>query len=359
LYSLDYKTDLHALATFDRNNATLSKIYRGLGCQQHLVQDHTGRFNEAPCVPGLTPLGFQRWMTVAIRAHPTEEYERIQKALVAFPICNADDKSERFPKQVNRKLFPRDPDVDHRSLLREAITMDDEPEPTKPIENDSSNYPNSTSRNSAYSYPGPPKENKRSSVSFDDHKETPAIKIERERKPYGGPSTAQKEYVGNTETVSDTGASSRPSKPSRQDSAAKRAGDSRSDTGTGAYTGAHHRAESLNEKSRPPRPRDSRRSSPPRNRKPGDPYRHSDNDLSAYADENPLVDDLDPRVRYMRDAEAQRAEFTRRAAEAEAQQRRKYEGLSRDSRDEEYYRPSGGRGAGSGYSSDYPSSSYY
>lgn len=78
-------------------------MYRELSCQHHLVQEDDG---ERPVIPGLTPIGFERWVTLLIRAHPDEEYSRLQKAVLTMPISNPEDRKERFPKEISRRLFP-------------------------------------------------------------------------------------------------------------------------------------------------------------------------------------------------------------------------------------------------------------
>ena len=78
-------------------------MYRDLKCQHHLVQEQN---NQRPDIPGLTPVGFGRWMTLLIQAHPEEEYRRLQKAVLDMPISNP-DKKERFPKDISRRLFPQ------------------------------------------------------------------------------------------------------------------------------------------------------------------------------------------------------------------------------------------------------------
>ena len=94
-------------------------MYRELSCQHHLVQE---RHDERPDIPGLTPIGFERWVTLLIQAHPDEEYERLQKAVLDMPISNPDDKKERFPKEVSRRLFPGHPDLKIREDLEFAVT---------------------------------------------------------------------------------------------------------------------------------------------------------------------------------------------------------------------------------------------
>ncbi|KAL8708523.1 MAG: hypothetical protein Q9220_006575 [cf. Caloplaca sp. 1 TL-2023] len=107
-------------AVFDDEHSSISRMYRDLECQHHLVQEH---LDERPDIPGLTPLGFQKWMTLLIQAHPDEEYERLQKAVLAMPINNPDDKKERFPKELSRRLFPGFEDLQTRERLEKVISL--------------------------------------------------------------------------------------------------------------------------------------------------------------------------------------------------------------------------------------------
>lgn len=93
-------------------------MYRDLGCEHHLVQD---RFDERPDIPALTPVGFQKWVTMLIQAHPEAEFERLQKAVLEMPINNPDDKKERFPKEISRRLFPNHEDRKLRDRIEDSI----------------------------------------------------------------------------------------------------------------------------------------------------------------------------------------------------------------------------------------------
>lgn len=103
---------------FDDDRSSISRIYRELGCQHHLVQEGD---DQRPEIPSLTPVGFQRWVTLLIQAHPDQEYERLQKAVLDMPISNPDDKKERFPKECSRRLFPVSADHRIRERLERAI----------------------------------------------------------------------------------------------------------------------------------------------------------------------------------------------------------------------------------------------
>lgn len=93
-------------------------MYRELDCQHHLVQEDHG---ERPAIPGLTPIGFERWVTLLIQAHPDEEYNRLQKAVLTMPISNPEDRKERFPKEISRRLFPTIGDRNVCERLDDAI----------------------------------------------------------------------------------------------------------------------------------------------------------------------------------------------------------------------------------------------
>ena len=93
-------------------------MYRDLECQHHLVQE---RYDLRPDIPGLTPIGFERWMTLMIQAHPEVEYERLQKAVLDMPISNPDDKKERFPKEISRRLFPGHGDAQIQDRMEKSM----------------------------------------------------------------------------------------------------------------------------------------------------------------------------------------------------------------------------------------------
>lgn len=93
-------------------------MYRDLGCQHDLVQE---RNDQRPDIPGLTPVGFERWVTLLIQAHPEEKYRRLQRALQDMPISNP-DKKERFPKQISRRLFPQYEDRGIREHIEYCIS---------------------------------------------------------------------------------------------------------------------------------------------------------------------------------------------------------------------------------------------
>ncbi|WPH03315.1 Hypothetical protein R9X50_00619200 [Acrodontium crateriforme] len=164
-------------------NASLSLMYRKLLCQHHLLQNQT---HEIPSVAGLTPQGFERFMTCLIQAHPDTEFERLARAVMNMPISNADDKTERFPKELSRRLLPSKPNLhaeqrlvsslnhEPRLVLRGASNMPPPPPPPGPAPVAQNSFPERERKPYSQSYYG-----------IDDDDLMPSSNaIERERKPY-------------------------------------------------------------------------------------------------------------------------------------------------------------------------------
>ncbi|KAF3480534.1 uncharacterized protein GIQ15_05881 [Arthroderma uncinatum] len=99
---------------FDNRTSSISRLYRSMSIEHHLIQV---RLDERPDIPGLTPRGFERWMTMMIQAHPEREFDRLQSVIQNMPISNPDDKKERFPKELSRRLFPKLADYDIKDTL--------------------------------------------------------------------------------------------------------------------------------------------------------------------------------------------------------------------------------------------------
>ena len=177
-------------AVFDDEHSSISRMYRDLECQHHLVQE---RYDERPDIPGLTPVGFERWVTLLIQAHPEEEFERLQKAVLDMPICNPDDRKERFPKELSRRLFPGHEDRRIRQKLEDSISEHAAIEITRRPSRDE---PPTPRRESPPHKPSTAEQNyaphrDRASVSFDLPPTNSSAstnympsQIERERKPY-------------------------------------------------------------------------------------------------------------------------------------------------------------------------------
>lgn len=167
-------------------NVSISRMYQTLRCQHHLVQ-RNGNDHGEPSIPGLTPRGFESWMTLLIQAHPDKEFDRLAHAVLNMPISNADDPTERFPKQLSRRLLP---EYENRSSqqkvysaippnihLRNSNPMPPPPSQPPPINtafkererNPYSSTPNGTSFGATFD---------------EDTPQSPRIPIERERQPY-------------------------------------------------------------------------------------------------------------------------------------------------------------------------------
>lgn len=219
---------------FDDEETYMSRMYRELGCSHHLVQDGV---YERPEIPGLTPPGFAKWMTLMLLAHPDEEFERIKMSVVNMPISNPDDRKERYPKDITKRLFPTNSDAKSRNSLRRAIAKhsksakidppsDEEEAGMRSQSNITDSFSSSPPQHgpqskSANALPLPPLERERqpyrastgqapplasektptvgpageSSIVDDDHA-IPILPIERERKPYcatpgGGKNTVE------------------------------------------------------------------------------------------------------------------------------------------------------------------------
>ncbi|CAO2651054.1 Nn.00g093510.m01.CDS01 [Neocucurbitaria sp. VM-36] len=173
--------------------SSLSKIYRDMRCQHHLIQEHPA---EQPYIPALTPDGFQEWMTAMIQAYPDAEYERVAKAVLDMPISNADDRKERFPKELPRRMFPTAENLQAQQRcaaalsaegvgpLRKAPTFPPPPPKSQPIP-----VPNlERERNPYASQP-----DARPSES-EDEMESTSVPIERQRNPYASTPGAGKTY---------------------------------------------------------------------------------------------------------------------------------------------------------------------
>lgn len=307
------------IAVFDDDRCSISRIYRELGCQHHLVQEHE---NERPEIPSLTPVGFQRWATLLIQAHPDEEYERLQKAMLDMPISNPDEKKERFPKECSRRLFPTSADLRLRERLEKAITKHakvelhpqrEDPPPHRGSVGTESGHAPSTARSSMSAEPLYAPSTHRPRPHIDMESIPPfafGASIERERAPYSN--------VPAEAIIDDTNPTPMPSQPLERErkpyTAVPGVGKAHDDEGPAR----HFRAESMTArvgrsnstaKTRPlsmegivPRSVDStplegppyyppptnsrRRRSPPFNQQPLQDFRRSENDFRRAENES-------------------------------------------------------------------------
>ena len=167
------------------SNASLSSMYRKLLCQHHLIQN---QLHEPPSVAGLTPSGFEHFMTCLIQAHPDTEYERLARAVMNMPISNADDKSERFPKELSRRLLPARPNLQAEQRLVSSLNHEPKvqlrgashmpPPPPPPAAAQMQTKPWAERERKPYS---------QATCEVDDEDLLRSTRpIERERKPYSG-----------------------------------------------------------------------------------------------------------------------------------------------------------------------------
>ncbi|KAJ5643357.1 uncharacterized protein N7484_005864 [Penicillium longicatenatum] len=340
---------------FDDNTSSISRLFREVKAQHHLVQKDD--LSERPDIPGLTPKGFETWATLMILAHPDREYERLQKAVLNMPISNPDDKKERFPKEIPRRLFPEFADlklreatelhimkhcgVDLPRITDEERSKASRPKASPPLGSGrssglSSPRNASTERSRSYERGRPPPSASSSTAILDDEDETiPPAPIERERKPYSANPGGGKVYdeVGNPRTHRDSftrpsdippastsshRVSTIPRSPTRDSLYAQRSG-----SGPAPYH-RHSKGHS----------RTSRSSS-----RSIDGYRHSESDLLG-RDHTPRYGNVSTNDLYM--------EPTAMSPDADDA---RYHGSHRNSRtDEDYYRGLlGGQGGGPKY----------
>ncbi|KAH8595115.1 hypothetical protein B0O99DRAFT_710385 [Bisporella sp. PMI_857] len=105
----------------------LSRLYKGLDCEYYMVPDEK---SVVPTLPGLTPSGIERWITIFMLAYPEEESKRFQKVVEDMPIdVNGVIFPERLPKQTSLHLFPKEPNQGWVNVLENLLI----PEPTKAI----------------------------------------------------------------------------------------------------------------------------------------------------------------------------------------------------------------------------------
>lgn len=343
-------------------------MYRDLECQHHLIQE---RYNERPDIPSLTPVGFERWVTVLLQAHPDLEYKRLQKAVLDMPISNPDDKKERFPKQISRRLFPVSEDRKTRERFERAVADHAEVEIPKqttraysPIHTNHEPPPNHQAyagAESAYVPPSLERERKPyatipSDSAIDDTLPPPPPTtqkpLERERQPYTAQPGGGKTYE---EDMRARGESLRPVRSNSSSSTARPHPITLSQRAQGIPPQEPHRHQ-----------RGMSNAGGRRYRSPsfGNDFHHSDGNLSSYQPphlpsehsfEDRVADDIPlGRTRSARqgpdpDAGRNYAESPRAGARYEMGPPGQGQGLHRGSygNEEDYYR-GGGKGVGQG-----------
>ncbi|KAF2708272.1 hypothetical protein K504DRAFT_382131 [Pleomassaria siparia CBS 279.74] len=176
--------------------SSLTKIYRELRCEHHFVQENLAG---VPIVPALTPRGFEAWMTVMIQAYPDTEYERLSKAVLDMPISNADDCKERFPKELPRRLFPNQENLQSQQrcaaiLFAEGVgPLRRAPSFPPPPPMSHSNGPLPALERERSPYATKPADSR--AVESDGEDDSPlSMPLERERKPYSSTPGGGKTY---------------------------------------------------------------------------------------------------------------------------------------------------------------------
>lgn len=199
-------------------NDSISRMYRELRCQHHLVQLNNYC---TPDIPGLTPSGFETWMAALIQAHPSLEYDRLARAVLVMPISNADDNKERFPKELSRRLFPKDDDKQWQQRVHAAISADrniqlrnSNPMPPPP-----STQPPKLSTAFEERERNPYSSSTYASAFDEDDGPSPSIPLERQRQPYTATEGSGKVFAQDQ----SSGASFRPEPTTRPNRAASAA----------------------------------------------------------------------------------------------------------------------------------------
>ncbi|KAJ6008425.1 hypothetical protein N7540_012401 [Penicillium herquei] len=349
---------------FDDRTSSISRLFREVRAEHHLVQSDD--LKERPDTPGLTPKGFETWATLMIQSHPDREYERFQKAVLNMPISNPDDKKERFPKEIPRRLFPEFADIKLREKTEEHLMKHcgvdlpyiteaeraraNRPKKSSPVSaNNSANTSGnihartgSTERSRSYERGRPTTSANSSSAIIDDEDEPiPSAPIERERKPYSAHPGGGKKYEESSSSRShrESFNTSRPSDiPIAAPSSSHRASAS-AKTASGSPL-----RDSLYSRSGSGAPsRRYSRSSRSSSRGMGHEYRHSEGDLLS-RDPTPRYGSASANDLYM--------ESPTSMVPPESEEPRRHHGSHRNSRpappaDEEYYRGMlGGQGGG-------------
>lgn len=287
---------------FDDQISSVSRIYRDIEAEHHLVQDPLN-LNARPDKPGLTPRGFERWFTLMIQSNPDREFARLQKTVLDMPISNPDDKKERFPKELPRRLFPSSADLNTLEKLEASIVTHSGLDLPRSLPHERSKSParrapveKSPSR--AGTERAPPAVQERESKAYsstpssavveDEEDETiPSRPIERERKPYSAQPGGGKFYDDSNEQAlkNETNkgkeflSSPTTTTSHRQShSYSQEPPHVRSSQGTGPTSGYNGHTHHGSISSKPGR---ARSSSVGVNGGPGD-YRHSEPDLNSF-----------------------------------------------------------------------------
>lgn len=65
--------------------------------------------DQKPCIPALTPRGFETWMFTQLMSNPNRESARLQKIVSSWAIQDTKE-NRRYPKMIPRRCFPEKED---------------------------------------------------------------------------------------------------------------------------------------------------------------------------------------------------------------------------------------------------------
>lgn len=160
-------------------------------------------------------------MTAMILAYPDTEYERLARAVLDMPISNADDRKERFPKELPRRLFPQGENLQAQQRCAAALSAEGVgplrkapsfPPPPPKSQSTSTNL--ERERNPYASQP------EQKSFGSEDDFETASVPIERQRKPYAATPGGGKLYDDDLQRSATIDASSMHDQRQRRQSTA-------------------------------------------------------------------------------------------------------------------------------------------
>lgn len=97
-----------SLAVFftGRSYSSLSSIYRALNCEHFYMPPAS---DQKPCIPALTPRGFETWMFTQLMSNPSREAARLQKVVSSWAIHDTKE-NRRHLKLIPRRCFPEKED---------------------------------------------------------------------------------------------------------------------------------------------------------------------------------------------------------------------------------------------------------
>lgn len=159
-----------------------------------------------------------------IRAYPDVEYERISKAVLDMPISNADDRKERFPKELPRRMIPQSENLHAQQRCAAALSA----EGVGPLRKAPSFPPPPPKTQPAPTMPGLERERnpyasqpEPRSFEAEEDVDPRSIRIERERKPYVVTAGGGKLYDDGLQRSATADASTQEQRRRRQSTAAQ------------------------------------------------------------------------------------------------------------------------------------------